>query len=49
MSEAYPPLPKRIETAHLVLRLFEVGDVDELFEYARDDRFARPPFEGHGA
>ena len=34
MSEAFPPLLKRIETEPLVLRPVELGDVDELFEHA---------------
>ena len=40
VENAFPPLPKRIETERLVLRPFESGDVDDFFEYARDERIA---------
>lgn len=41
MSEALPPLPKRIETARLVLRPFELGDVDDVFAHSQDAEWAR--------
>ena len=41
MSEALPPLPKRIETERLDLRPFEFGDVDDLLAYAADPEWAR--------
>ena len=41
MSKASPRLPKRIETRRLVLRPFELGDVDDVLAYASDPEWAR--------
>ena len=38
VDNAFPPLPKRIETKRLVLRPFEFGDVDDPLEDRRPDR-----------
>ena len=41
MSEAFPPLLKRIETEPLVLRPVELGDVDEVFAYVVDPEWSQ--------
>ena len=41
MDTEYPPLPRRIKTARLLLRPFAPDDVDDVLAYAGDSQWAR--------